>query len=145
MASALSGVLTAYRTALAASPASLVNLPEAMDIDDLPVSTLHKTFVLRVSGTPQVRQLHGGGQLEYDAEIELEIHWDPELDLEAIHNTIADDLINATHVMVTQSNRPAGCIRVWPIGIGRVEKISTNDIAATMQYEVRCRETKDTA
>lgn len=142
----LSAFMTSQRTALAASPASLTNLPEGVEIDDLPESTNHKTFMLRVSSVPDLRSMHGGGVVEYAQELELEVHWDPEVDGEALHTTIADDLENIAHVMLKTSNRTGtatdGIMLCLPIG-GSVEQVDTNDWRALLRYEVVYRITQD--
>lgn len=138
----LSTFLTSQRTALAASPASLNNVPASVAFEDLPVSIQHQSFVLKVVGVPSLRAMHGGGVAEYETDIELSISWDPELDPEAIHNTIADDIENATLVMLKTGNRTSGIQLVTPTG-GAVDDTSTDLVTATMTYSVIFRVTQD--
>lgn len=142
--SVLSTMLTNYRTLLAAAPASLVNLPATFEEDDLPASKNHKVFQLTIGGFLVVRDLFGGGTMEFEGAVRLEIRWDPELDFEAIHNTIADDFTNASAVMLKTSNRPSGVQRVWLENGGDVAKMGKNQVGVISIWGVIWRETLDT-
>lgn len=137
----LADFLTSQRTALAASPTSFTNVPAQMDIGDLPTSKNHKAFVLRVAGVPQLLSMHGGGTAEYLQDIELVVQWDPELDPEAIHNTVANDIENASHVMLKTSNRTSGIQLVLPAG-GVIDQ-DTDMVRATLTYSVTYRVSQD--
>jgi len=141
----ISTYLTAQRTALAAAPASLNNVPASMDINGMAASNRHQAFTLKVAGVPTLLKMHGGGVVEYEQDLDLEIRWDPELDPEAIHNTVADDLENASHVMLKASNRTGteadGVLLVLPSG-GAVTN-ETDQISAVLTYTVTYRVTQD--
>lgn len=140
----LSTFLTNQRTNLAASPASLKALPENWDMDDLPHSGIHQRFELRLAGGFTLRQLHGGGTTEYEADVELEVYHDADVDVEAIHNTIADDLTDASLVMLKVGNWNAGIHMVLPNGFVTEQIEDTTYFRSLGTYTVIFRETQDT-
>ena len=139
----LSDQITASRVDLAAAPTSFVNLKADQEIGDLPASNLHQVFKLEMAGGPRLLGIHGTTTVEYEADLRLEVHWDPELDTEAIHNTIADDLTDAMHVMLKASNRETGVVLISPGQAFSLEQVSTNDIRAVGTFVVRFRVTAD--
>ena len=139
----LSTQLTDSRVDLAAAPTSFTNLKANQEVGDLPASNLHQVFKLEMAGGPRLLAIHGTTTAEYEADIRLEIHWDPKLDTEAIHNTIADDLTDAMHVLLKASNRATGVVLITPGTPFSVEQVSTNDIRAVGTFIVRFRETQD--
>lgn len=137
-------ILQGYREKLTEAPASLKNLPVTHDIDDLPAGALHQTFALTlVSGPFPTGKLYGGGVVEYQAEIGVEVHWDPELDSEAIHDTIGVDLENVCHVMLKSGNRPAGVSIVNPTRRFAEIEGGPNDVARLGTFTAEYRVTQD--
>lgn len=140
--SVLSDVLTDYRADLVT--AGFSNLPENVDLSSMPASALHQMFALQLEAGHEALKLFGGGVVEYMATIKLTCYWDPEVDGEAIHNTIADDMTTIMGVMLKTSNRPSGCLRVWPQGRPRVIKEDSAAWFSEMLFDVTFRETQDT-
>lgn len=141
MASALSTMLTSYRTAIAAGT-SLSNLPANLEIEDSPASLWHQRFVLVLASPTRSRESHGGGTYEYEANVALIATYAKNVDEEALHNTIADDLIDADVVMLAAANRSSGTLLVNKLNSGTLEE-DEDLIAVSMEYRVICRETKD--
>lgn len=137
----LSDTLTAYRAAL--TTAGFSNLPVTVDIDDLPASNLHKTYRLSIENFGSLGAIHGGGNvIEYFADLRLELYWDPEVDTEAIYNTVGTDMETATGVMLKASNRNTGTILIDPSARWTVTE-SPNRIKGNATFQLRERITQD--
>lgn len=136
----LATIFQTYRSKLV-SDAGLVNLKATHAIADLPASKVHKGFKLSLESGPfENGSIHGGAQVEYTAELRLEIHWDPELDEEAIYDTIATDLENANLSMLRASNRTGTtALVVRPSRRFTVDDRNPNDFFAVGTFEVRYR------
>ena len=145
----LSDTLTNYRSKLAAavgSPtfgAALTNLPEGIDIDDLPATKDHKVFRLSLSALGALGDTSGSASLvEYRGQMRLEVYWNPEVDTEAIWNTIGTDVENISTAMLKVSNRNAGTILVSPESLFSFEE-HPQRVKGTATYAVRYRVLQD--
>lgn len=150
MATTLSTILTAYRTAIAAAGngTTYKDIPEAHEIDDLPETAMHQRFELIIANHRPITGpggVYGGGHMDYEAECILHMVWNPQLDTEAIHNTIADDLVTITAVLLKHSNVQTGQIKPFEPTGGFVvtESPNHNQIDAEGRFVVRFRETQD--
>lgn len=142
MAAGLSAILTQYRTVLTA--AGLTNLPAVVDIDDLPASKNHKVYRLSIAAKSGRVEPFGGNNVDRIASMRLEAYWDPEVDTEAIWNTVGDDTDTADDAMEKDSNRAfatTGAVQVTAEGWSFEE--SPNRIKGTATYTVRYRRTVD--
>lgn len=159
MAGVLSTFITAYKTALTtagfkAAPATF------MRMDNLPVSNLHRAFRLTLVADAQNDRVYGGSGStslqEFEAEVDLELHWNPQTNADTIEGTIADDFSTAASAMLKQSNKTAnglsgltnsqGIVDVKALPgqpIFRVLTRTPNEIMARGSFQVRYRETRD--
>ena len=145
----LATILTTYRTALEASPASLMSLKTNQDVNDLARSTLHKTYVLAIESLRPLlgeSSIHGGGQLDHEAILRLDIHFDPDLDVEAVNEgSIAGTLESALLTMIKAGTRgSSAALIVLPSSPFLVEELDPDHFRARGTFLVRYRLTADT-
>jgi hypothetical protein len=149
MPGVLSSTITAYRGFLAAAPASLVDAPATFDVEDLPAGKVHRSFRMTVRAGHHETRIYGGNgaasEIEYEAELGVELHWDPQVDAAGVWNTVADDIENLMAVMRKVGNRAGvqGLINVVPgTPIEPVIK-SVNEIVAAGTFIVTIRVQQD--
>jgi hypothetical protein len=159
VAGVLSSFLTAYRTAL--TTAGLTKAPASMlRMDNLPVSNLHRVFRLYVIADGDSEKPYGGSGSaslqDIEAEVGVDLHWNPQVNADTIETTIADDIKSATQAMVKASNRTLspldvltasqGIVEVWTFpgqSAFRISGRGPNEITAEGRFSVRYRETRD--
>ena len=133
----LATLAAGFRTALAASPASLTALPENVSIDDTP--DLDKTvFSVEPTGDEEMEAEHGGGTyVMYRGGLMVRIAWQLDEDEEAFHDTKANDLQNVAAVMNKVSNWTSGVVLVSRTGVS--ERREGTFYRADLTYSVRYR------
>ena len=133
----LSTFMTACRTNLAASHASLSALPEGVSIDD-PPDTDKTWFAVSMEPASSLGAEHGGGSLiTYVRNLIVQVAWMRDLDDEAHANTRADDYENIDAVMLKDSNKTSGIVLV-----NKASESETNHpnwTRAELRYSVRFR------
>jgi len=139
VAGVISTAMGTWRTALAAAPASLTNLPENVRIDDAPDSD--KTYfavLVGQSGGGEMGPEAGSGALYGDfAEIRIVVSWMLDIDEEAHTATIADDIQNIQTTMLKSSNWGASVVLIEPLGWS-LEQLESGTLG-TIRYRVRFR------
>lgn len=150
MAKGLDSILDNYRTALAASPASLTALPETGDIEDLPAGALNKVFRVSLALGPRLRKIHGTTTVEYEVRLKIEVTFNPTTDSEEVFDTIGVSLEQIHHTMLKASNynnSTTGIIHVGQEGDGFDDPVQgVNEdvvILCTGIFTVRYRITQD--
>ena len=143
MAGVIETAMTTWRTALAAAPASLTNLPQNIAPDDLPDTD--KTFfavLLGESGGGDLAPEHGAGALYGDyADVRVVVTWMRDLDDEAHAGTIASDIQNVQTVMLDEDNKGTGVVLIEPLGWSLARE--SYGTQGTIRYRVRFRVSAD--
>ena len=120
-------ILSAYRTALGlttcqypSGASTFQQVPTGMRISD-PPATDQTWFLLSLRAGLKLEEGYGAALPHYSATLELQVHWNPELDENAIQDVIWLDIEALNQTMLALTNRP-----VWGAGpYGVVMQVST--------------------
>ncbi len=139
----ISTAMATWRTALAAAPASLTNLPENITIEDAPDTDRAYFAVLAGdSGGGSLAPEHGAGTLYGDfTVIRVAVSWVLDIDQEAHSATIMDDIQNVQTVMLDQTNKGTSVVLIEPLG-WTLDSHEWGTLG-TLRYQVRFRVTAD--
>lgn len=143
-------IVQAYRTKIATATgtptfgAGMTNLPATIDIEDLPAGSDHQVFRLRGFLDREEAATSGAGSLvEGLGVMEVVVFWNPQLDEEAIADTIITDQEFVNQALRRVSNRPAGCLLVMPTSGWIIDDSLPNRVKATARYPFRYRFVQD--
>jgi len=141
----ISTAMATWRNALAASPASLTNLPQNVSINDPPDAD--KTYFAVLPG------FTGGGPLEPEAgagalygdsvHVRVVVDWMKDIDDEALGGTIIDDIQNVQTVMLDEGNKGTSVVLIEPLGWTLEEMDGGQWTQGTINYRVRFRVSAD--